>query len=499
MILEMAASAYGPREALTDASGERTSFELWHRRAGQGAGWLLDHNTPNVAFLGLNGSLLPTVMFSCALAGIPFTPLNFRLSDEQLRDQLDALGSPLLIADPRYMDKFALRPSTISTETWIAEIGELEPCADNVVDDDATAVVLFTSGTTSRPKGVRLRHANLVNYVLQTVEFGSAGEGDATLTTVPPYHVAAIGAVISNLYAGRRVVYLPDFRPDEWLRVARDESVTNAMVVPTMLSRIVDELDEQEADLPRLRGLAYGGAKVSQRVLKKALEKFPTADFVNAYGLTETSSTIALLGPQDHRDALRAGDQQALARLESVGRPVPGIEVEIRDTDNNPLPPGTQGLIWVRGPQVSGEYTEQGSVLDENGWFPTKDGGYLDHAGYLFVQGRLDDTIIRGGENIAPHEIESVLLDHSEVREVAVVGMSDDEWGQRIVAVVVPTATGATSADELSEFVRTRLRSSKTPDQFILATELPYSATGKLLRHQLVTNLTTALPDVQVI
>ncbi|MXP24163.1 AMP-binding protein [Gordonia sp. HNM0687] len=491
MILEMAASAYGPREALTDANGERTSFEQWHRRASQGASWLVDRGTTNVAYLGLNGSMLPTVMFSCALAGVPFTPLNFRLSDEQLRDHLEALGSPLLISDPRYLAKFGSRDQAIGSDEWLHQITEMNPLLDKQIEDDATAVVLFTSGTTSRPKGVRLRHENLVNYVLQTVEFGSADESDATLTTVPPYHVAAIGAVISNLYAGRRVVYLPDFRADEWLRVARDEAVTNAMVVPTMLSRIVDELGDQDAELPQLRGLAYGGAKVSQRVLKKALQKFPTADFVNAYGLTETSSTIALLGPQDHRDALQSGDPDALARLGSVGRPVPGIEVEIRDTDDNPLPTGTQGLIWVRGPQVSGEYTEQGSVLDDSGWFPTKDGGYLDKAGYLFVLGRLDDTIIRGGENIAPHEIESVLLDHNEVREAAVVGVSDDEWGQRIVAVVVLTEAARTTEEELTDFVRTRLRSSKTPDQFILATELPYSATGKLLRRELVNNLTT--------
>ncbi|WP_028463382.1 class I adenylate-forming enzyme family protein [Nocardia sp. 348MFTsu5.1] len=491
MILEMAASAYGPREALTDANGERTSFEQWHRRAGQGAAWLIEREASNVAYLGLNGSLLPTVMFSCAMAGIPFTPLNFRLSDEQLHEQVEALGNPLLISDPRYLEKFESRSHTISSDTWLREIAGLEPLFNKQVDDDETAVVLFTSGTTSRPKGVRLRHANLVNYVLQTVEFGSADENDATLTTVPPYHVAAIGAVISNLYAGRRVVYLPDFDAAEWLRVAREESVTNAMVVPTMLSRIVDELEGQQAELPKLTGLAYGGAKVSQRVLKKALQRFPTADFVNAYGLTETSSTIALLGPQDHRDAVQSSEPDALARLESVGRPVPGIEVEIRDSDDNLLPPGAQGLIWVRGPQVSGEYTEQGSVLDENGWFPTKDGGYLDQAGYLFVQGRLDDTIIRGGENIAPHEIESVLLDHSGVREAAVVGMSDDEWGQRIVAVVVLVEPARITAEDLTEFVRTRLRSSKTPDQFILATELPYSATGKLLRNQLVTDLTT--------
>ena len=194
-------------------------------------------------------------------------------------------------------------------------------------------------------------------------------------------------------------------------------------------------IEATNADVPTLKSLAYGGAKMPIPVLERAIRLFPGVDFVNAYGLTETSSTIAVLGPDDHRAALH-GDPVARARLGSAGRLLPGIEVEIRGPDGA-LPTGTAGDIYVRGDQVSGEYRGAGSVLDGNGWFATRDRGWVDEDGYLFVEGRTDDTIIRGGENIAPAEIEDVLLEHSAVVEAAVVGVPDEHWGQEIAAAVV--------------------------------------------------------------
>ncbi|WP_156736204.1 fatty acid--CoA ligase family protein, partial [Mycobacterium sp. E3298] len=191
-------------------------------------------------------------------------------------------------------------------------------------------------------------------------------------------------------------------------------------------------------ELTSLRNLAYGGSKVGLPLVRRALELLPHVGFVNAYGLTETSSTIAVLGPDDHREAHSAAEAHVAKRLGSVGRPVPGIELQIRDEDGKVLGPGEPGELFVRGEQVSGRYTGIGSVLDDEGWFPTRDVALLDQDGYLFVSGRSDDTIIRGGENIAPAELEEVLIEHSHVRDVAVVGVEDPQWGQAIVAVVVP-------------------------------------------------------------
>jgi acyl-CoA synthetase (AMP-forming)/AMP-acid ligase II len=255
-----------------------------------------------------------------------------------------------------------------------------------------------------------------------------------------------------------------------------------------MLARITEHLgDLTDARVPTLRSLAYGGAKMPLPILERAIRLFPTVDFVNAYGLTETSSTIAVLGPDDHRAAL-AGDPIARVRLGSVGRLLPGIEVQIRDEGERVDDSGPGG-IYVRGQQVSGEYRGQASLLDDDGWFPTRDRGWVDDDGYLFVEGRADDTIIRGGENIAPAEIEDVLLQHPAVTEAVVVGVPDERWGQNIAAAVVLRPGHSVEAEELRNWVRTRLRGSKTPALIVFRDALPYTPTGKLLRREVSDDL----------
>jgi acyl-CoA synthetase (AMP-forming)/AMP-acid ligase II len=294
--------------------------------------------------------------------------------------------------------------------------------------------------------------------------------------------------MLSNLFAGRRLVYLRHFEPKLWIETVRSEGVSHAMVVPTMLSRIVDALDGKPADAPTLRSLSYGGAKVAERVLIRALQAFPDTGFVNAYGLTETASTIAVLGPDDHRNALTSDDPAIKRRLSSAGQVLPTVEIEIRDELERPLLPGEPGMIYLRGEQVSGEYAS-GSVLDEHGWFCTRDRGWVDPEGYLFIEGRADDTIIRGGENIAPAEIEEVLLAHPAVAEACVVGIPDDEWGQRIAAAVVLREGAAVTEDELRDNVRGQLRGSKTPDTIVFRDSLPHTETGKMLRRVVLAEL----------
>jgi acyl-CoA synthetase (AMP-forming)/AMP-acid ligase II len=358
------------------------------------------------------------------------------------------------------------------------------PAADveAIVGDRDPLSYLYTSGTTSAPKGVLLRHRHLVSYVLGTVEFAAAGEDDVALICVPPYHIAAVANVISNLFAGRRTVILDHFDARDWLATVRAENVTNALVVPTMLARIVEYDGDQS--VPSLRALAYGGAPMPARVIEKALALWPEVGFVNAYGLTETSSTIAVLGPQEHREAAASTDPTIRARLTSAGRVIPAIELRILDGEGNEVPPGTAGRICVRGEQVSAEYDRTGVAVDEQGFFDTRDEGYLDEDGFLFIGGRADDTIIRGGENIAPAEIESVLLEDPAVLDVAVIGVPDDEWGQRIEAAVVPAPGHTVDPDALRDLVRARLRGSKTPDRVHVVERLPRTETGKLVRRQ---------------
>jgi acyl-CoA synthetase (AMP-forming)/AMP-acid ligase II len=328
--------------------------------------------------------------------------------------------------------------------------------------------------------------------VLSTIDFQSADEDEASLVSVPPYHIAGVANTVSNLYAGRRVVHLPTFTPEGWLETARTEGVTHALLVPTMLARIVEHLEEHPGTpVPGLRTLAYGGAPMPSRVIEQALRRFPDTGFVNAYGLTETSSTIALLGPDEHREAAASDDPEVRARLGSAGRAVPGIELQVRDASGAAAPVGIVGDLWVRGDQVSGEY--RGATAGPvDGWFSTKDRASLDEDGFLYLGGRSDDTIIRGGENIAPAEIEHVLQQHPEVADVAVLGLPDEEWGQRIAAAVVPRAGSAPTPADLQQWVRQHLRGSKTPDLVVLLAELPRTDTGKILRRQLAVDLVPA-------
>jgi acyl-CoA synthetase (AMP-forming)/AMP-acid ligase II len=450
-----------------------------------------------VAYVGTGGVMLPLLLFSSARAAVAVTPLNYRLSADGLRELIDRLPTPLVIADAEYADvvvgagKLGAPPAcggVISSGEFVESARSAEP-ATEFPDPDDVAVVLFTSGTTSRPKAVELTHNNLTSYVTGTVEFGSAAPDDAALICVPPYHIAGVSAALSNLYAGRKMVYLTNFDAREWVRLVEKERVTSATVVPTMLDRIVAALVRTPAKLPTLQNLAYGGSKVPLPLVRKALELLPGVGFVNAYGLTETSSTIAVLTPDDHREALAASDDAVTRRLGSVGQPVPGIEVQIRADDGTVLGPGETGELFVRGDQVSGRYAEIGSVLDAEGWFPTKDVAMLDDSGYLFIGGRSDDTIIRGGENIAPAEIEDVLVEHPDVHACAVVGPEDPEWGQIIVAVVVRAEGANPDPDVLREHVRKSLRGSRTPDRVVFRDELPATPTGKILRRELVDEL----------
>ena len=488
LLLEMAASSDPDRTAVVSGDLRLTTQQLSDLADG-GAGVIAASGAQHVVYIGTGGAMLPILIFASARAGLAFTPINYRLSADGIRALIDRLPEPLVIVDSRYREAVGDGAGRVlESEEFLQAARTAEPAAE-FPDPDSVAIVLFTSGTTSQPKAVELSHNNLTSYVTGTVEFESAGAEDAALICVPPYHIAGVGAALSNLYAGRKMVYLPSFDPEEWVRLVNAERVTTATVVPTMLDRIVTVLETNGHELPSLRNLAYGGSKVGLPLVRRALELLPAVGFVNAYGLTETSSTIAVLTPDDHRAAHSTKDAAVAKRLGSVGQPVPGIELEIRDDEGKVLRPGEIGELFVRGEQVSGRYTGIGSVLDENGWFPTKDIAMLDEEGYLFIGGRSDDTIIRGGENIAPAELEEVLIEHPQVRDVAVVGVEDPQWGQAIVAVVVPQPGVDPDPEELREHVRKSLRGSRTPDRVVFRDELPTTPTGKVLRREIIETL----------
>jgi acyl-CoA synthetase (AMP-forming)/AMP-acid ligase II len=517
-ILDMAAEAFGDRIGVV--SGEqRWSYADLRGAAQAAAHHIKASGAQYVAMLDVTSPAAPVAIFAAAYAGVPYVPLNYRLTRPEINELIERIAPAYLIVGSEYRNLVAPRNDVQLIErSDFLRLKAPEGAEPLQPEEDprAVAVQLFTSGTTGKPKAAILRHENLMSYIVGTVEFASADESDAIVVTVPPYHIAGISAVLSSTYACRRMVQLEGFDPKSWLAACRDNGVSNAFLVPTMLQRVVDYLTDAAAPppgreggaelrvaeaaaapapapaslregavspvhLPSLRAIAYGGGKMPLSTIQKAMQLFPNVDFTNAYGLTETSSTIAVLGPEDHRAAAASSDPQVSRRLGSVGKPG-AVELQIRDEDGKVLGAEEAGLVFVRGAQVSGEYLSLGSQLDAEGWFPTKDRGYLDAEGYLFLDGRADDVIVRGGENISPGEIEDVLLSHPAVADVAVVAMPDEQWGEGVAAAVVLKPGADVSVAELQELVKNALRSSRVPQKIIFKEALPYNETGKVLR-----------------
>jgi acyl-CoA synthetase (AMP-forming)/AMP-acid ligase II len=488
-LVEMVESGFDERILLGEESGSVTGADLG-RLVRSGASTLTGFSA--LVYVGENHGLLPVALFAAAWAGVPFVPVNYRLEDGQLNALVARQSGALVLADAATATRLVTSSTVLTFDEWLTALPSEHLEVEAAFDDDAVAMILYTSGTTSEPKSALLRHRHLMAYLLGSVEFGGAEEEEAVLVAVPPYHIAGMANMLSNTFAGRRLVYLRAFDPSVWLETVRRQRITHAMVVPTMLARIVDSLNGELAAVPTLRSLSYGGAKISERVLRDALHLFPATGFVNAYGLTETASTIAVLGPEAHRAAVESDDPHIRRRLSSAGQVLPMVEIEIRGDDDMPVAVGESGIIYLRGEQISGEYST-GSLLDSQGWFCTRDKGFIDAEEYLFIEGRADDTIIRGGENIAPAEIEEILLMHPSVAQVCVVGIVDDTWGQRIVAAVVLRSDQSASEEELRDLVREHLRGSKTPERIIFRTELPHTETGKMLRRLVQQELTESL------
>lgn len=486
-LLEIAAPALGDRVLICDHDGSITADELLAGAARVGA-WVAAQPAQRLVLIDVNSRAVPLALYGASFAGIPFAPLNYRLDDDRLR-QLVARTAPAVAV---LGDGVAQRLGQIegivavSREAFL-DIACNDSAAPAIANGDSAAseiaVLLFTSGTTGEPKAAILSHENLSSYVLSTVEFASADADDAAVVSVPPYHIAGVSAVLTSVFAGRRIVYLVAFEPAEWVATVADQQVTHAMVVPTMLGRVLDEIDQQQVSLAHLRALSYGGGPMPLPVIERALRLLPHVNFVNAYGLTETASTISVLGPDDHRLALHSDDPAIRRRLSSVGRALPTVELSIRDGDGQPLEANQRGEVWVRGEQVSGRYVGADGLDD--GWFRTRDSGEFDDHGYLYLHGRLDDVIVRGGENLSPGEIEAVLNEHGAVESCAVVGIPDMEWGERVVAAVVLRDNSSVDEESLRSFVRDRLRSARTPERIQFCSELPINETGKLLRRVL--------------
>jgi acyl-CoA synthetase (AMP-forming)/AMP-acid ligase II len=456
-----------------------------------------------VAAMDTNSDMYVAAYYAAAKCGLTFVPLNYRAKDPELEYMINTAGAKALLVGPRYHEQIRrIRPKLTTVDALLSigapaadfpslqeRITEAAPDeTDTEVEDDEVSVLMYTSGTTALPKGVMLRFQDFTAYVTANVEMADGSDRGAALVCVPFYHIAGMVAMMTNIWTGRRMVLMPQFDARGWLALVERERITHAFVVPTMMKQLLDEPSFSKADLSTLTNLAYGGAAMPLPVIKRAIQAFPKhVGFVNAYGQTETTSSLTVLGPEDHR--LEGSPQEVelkLKRLNSIGRPLPDVEVKIIGENGETLPPEQVGEICIRTPRVmKGYFGRDDDAMLPDGFRATGDLGWIDQDNYIYFAGRKDDMIIRGGENIAPAEIETVLASHPAVEEAAVIGVPSQEWGETVKAFVVLQAGKSATAKELDAFCRARLASFKCPEHYEIVESLPKNPLGKILRKEL--------------
>jgi len=351
------------------------------------------------------------------------------------------------------------------------------------IPEDATALLLYTSGTTGAARGVMHSHSNMIRRIeARTTAFDDHRLEKVGMLAVPIFHVTGMQVVVETVASGGALAIMPQFKSDDFLRMIETEGVMMAVVVPTMLAQIVEHPRLDDFDLSSLKILVYGGSSISPDLIRTAMRKLPCM-FSQGYGLTEAG--VTWLAPGDHSLEPPTNGRDP---LESVGRAIPGIEIAVVDNDGNRLPPGETGEITVRGGDLMQGYwrqEEETARAIRDGWFHTGDNGYLDENGLLFIAGRKKDTIIRGGENIAPIEVENVLASHEAVAEAGVFGIPDPKWGEIVAAAVVLKPSAQASQEELIDFCRDRIAGFKRPERIFFTEKLPRNASGKLVTREL--------------
>jgi acyl-CoA synthetase (AMP-forming)/AMP-acid ligase II len=333
-----------------------------------------------------------------------------------------------------------------------------------------------------------LTHDSFSSYLLATVEPADPEVEESNLITVPFYHIAGLQAALAAVYGGRTLVVMRQFEPEEWLRLAQENQANRAMLVPTMLKHLMEHPKFADFDLSSLSVITYGAAPMPLEVIREAIGRFPGARFINAFGQTETASTITMLPPDDHvLDGSPEEIETKLKRLTSIGKPLDDVEVSIVDEGGQAVAMGEQGEIIARGSRMMAGYWQEESATRDTirgGWIYTGDLGYQDEDGYIFLSGRAKDFIKRGGEMISPEEVEQVLRSHPKLDDAAVIGVPDVEWGEEVRAVVVGRSDRVTEG-EVIEFCRDKMAGYKRPRSVVFVGELPRNVMGKVLKRDL--------------
>ena len=511
----MIASAIVPDRTAIIYDGQRFTFQDLQERANRLADAMAQMGIgpgDRVAAMQTNCNQLLEIYFAAAQLDAIYVPINFRAKEDELATMLRIAEPNLLFLGERYaplapadgsipagriviLDAAApdgrLSSGRLSYDVLLST-GEPEQLHFPEDDEDATTVIMFTSGTTSVPKGVQLTHDSFGTFLLANVAPADPDVAESNLLTVPLYHVAGLQAALAAVFGGRTLVVMPQFDPVGWMSLVAEQRVNRAMLVPTMLKRVMDHPGFADYDLSSLDVITYGAAPMPLPVIRQAIAAFPQARFINAFGQTETASTITMLPPEDHvLDGTPEEIEAKLKRLSSIGKPLDDVEVMIVAEDGAPLPAGEVGEIVARGPRLMSGYWRQDDATAEtvrSGWLYTGDLAWQDADGYIYLAGRSRDFIKRGGEMISPEEVEQILMEHPDVDDAAVIGIPDLEWGEEVRAVVVRRdELRGESVDEAAvmEFCRQRLAGYKRPRSVVFVDALPRNVMGKVMKRDL--------------
>lgn len=443
-----------------------------------------------VGHMGLNHPAYVVLMCACFRLGAIMTPINWRLVAGEVAYVLDDAGIGLLLADRAFGPVIAGAGAHGLTIVWTDEFDAFLASAtpeDALADTgpETVALQLYTSGTTGFPKGALLTNRSLLGTIAKGALTGESWslwrDDDVALVAMPLFHIGGTGWALHALHAGATMVILPRPEIPAMVEAIATHRVTRMFAVPAVLNMILNDPSAQGADFACVRALLYGASPIPLDVLSRSIARFPNAQFVQCYGATETSGTVVYLPPEDH-------SVEGNARMKGCGKPFPGNEIRIVDSDLRELPRGTIGEIAIRSVSVMAGYhnrPEATAKAIRDGWYLSGDAGYMDEDGYLYIQDRVKDMIVSGAENIYPAEVENALHTHPAVKDAAVIGVPDPKWGEAVKAIVVLKEGAQATADELIAHCRPLIAGYKIPKSVDFVAELPRNPSGKILKKEL--------------
>jgi acyl-CoA synthetase (AMP-forming)/AMP-acid ligase II len=449
-----------------------------------------------VAVLAKNSIEYALLYFAASKAGLTLVPLNYRLAPPEWAFILNDAGAKMLLAGREYsalVDAIRGELRTVSQYVcidsdapgWLG-LGALaaSPPVDDVRCEEANPdfVQMYTSGTTGRPKGVVLTHQSLVSTAEACKRLWGGGPEESYLLVVPMFHIFGVGITLNIPLVQGTLFIMQEFQAAAVISTLREEKIAVAALVPSMIQFCLDHPEAAASEYAALRCMVYGASAISEATLRRAMDVF-RCGFLQAYGMTEIAPLTALL-PEDHQRALI--DRPAI--LGSAGRPVQGIELRIVDFHDRTVAHGIVGEIVARGASMMSCYWNRPEATAEalqGGWMHTGDMGYMDSEGYVYIQDRLKDMIVSGGENIYPREVEDVLAAMPAVASVAVIGVPDSRWGETVKAIVVLRDGVHATGQDIIDFCRSRLAGFKLPRSVDFIDRLPCTATGKVLKREL--------------